>query len=73
MITSPPVRSGASEALRHSSHPALRQLCVEEQDSVLVITGSVTSYFMKQMAQETLKPLQGQRTLLNKVEVVRSN
>jgi hypothetical protein len=73
MMTSPPVRPGPSEALRLSSHPSLRNLCVEEQESVLVITGSVGSYFLKQMAQETVKPLRGQRALLNKVEVVRSN
>jgi hypothetical protein len=70
MTPSLPVRSRAAQALFDSAHPALRRLKVEETDSSLVIKGSVTSYFLKQMAQELIKPVQGPRRLDNQVEVV---
>ncbi|QJW97429.1 hypothetical protein FTUN_5003 [Frigoriglobus tundricola] len=35
----------------------------------VVITGRVSSYYLKQMAQETVRPVLGARTLLNRVEV----
>jgi hypothetical protein len=64
--------SGATQALRQSPHPALRQLCVEETESSIVISGRVSSYYLKQLAQETLMPLRGERELLNRVTVVRT-
>jgi hypothetical protein len=70
MTTTLPVRSHALQALQRSGHPALRQLHVEETDTTLLIKGSVSSYFLKQMAQEALKPIQGARRLVNQVEVV---
>jgi hypothetical protein len=66
-----PVRSQAIQVLRHSAHPALRRLSVEETDTALVIKGSVSSYYLKQLAQETLKRVRGPRHLVNEVEVVR--
>jgi hypothetical protein len=65
-----PLRSPAHEALQHSSHPALRRLRVEESAETLVILGSVSSYYLKQLAQEVLRPHQGPRALVNRVEVV---
>jgi hypothetical protein len=70
MTTSLPVRSQAQQALRDSSHPALRSLSVEETERTLVITGSVSSYYLKQLAQETLKAVRGPRELVNHVKVV---
>lgn len=66
------VCSGAAGALGHSSIPALRKLCVEETDQVVVIAGQVSSYYLKQLAQETVMPLLGRRQLVNRVAVVRS-
>ena len=37
----------------------------------IVITGSVPSYYLKQLAQETILPVRDQRQLLNRVEVAR--
>ena len=59
------------QALRQSPIPALRKLCVEETDSEVVISGCVSSYYLKQLAQETVMPLIGQRGLHNRVKVVR--
>ena len=60
----------ATHALKRSSHPALRYLSVEETDDSLIISGRVTSYYLKQLAQETLMPVRGARRLVNRVNVV---
>jgi hypothetical protein len=60
------------QALQHSPIPALRRLNIEESEQEVVLTGSVSSYYLKQMAQETILPVIGPRTLRNRVTVVRS-
>lgn len=60
------------EALRRSKIPALRRLEAEESESAVVLTGSVPSYYLKQLAQEAVLPLCGERRLINRVEVVRA-
>ena len=63
--------SQATEALLHSPIPALRRLQVEESEQVLVLSGSVASYYLKQLAQETILPYLERRNLLNQITVVR--
>jgi len=58
-------------ALHQSPIPALRNLSVEETDSAVVLCGAVSSYYLKQLAQETVMPVLGKRELLNRVAVVR--
>jgi hypothetical protein len=58
-------------ALRQSPIPALRKLTVEETAAAVVITGSVSTYYHKQLAQETLMPHLNGRALQNDVLVVR--
>ncbi len=60
----------AAHALKRSLHPALRYLSVEETNDSLIISGRVTSYYLKQLAQETLMPVRGERRLVNRVSVV---
>jgi len=60
------------QILRDNPIPALRQLRVEEDDQVIVISGSVSSYYLKQMAQEAIMPFRGSRNLHNRVNVVRN-
>ena len=67
--TLPPSR--AHLALRHSPIPALRNLSLDESDEAVVITGSVASYYQKQLAQESIMPYLGGRILYNRVAVVR--
>ena len=67
-----PVQSQLAAALRHSPIPALRKLSVEETETSVVILGSVPSYYLKQLAQETVKPHLEGRALLNRVMVIRS-
>lgn len=57
-------------ALRRSPIPALRKLSLEESDSLVTLEGSVTSYYLKQLAQETILPLLAGRKLRNSVQVV---
>jgi hypothetical protein len=59
----------AAEALTSSPLGQLRRLIVIANDDQVIISGQVSSYYLKQMAQETVRPLLGDRTLLNNVEV----
>jgi hypothetical protein len=72
MSVTPSVQSTAAQALLHSPIPALRKLHVEEKDGEVVLTGSVSSYYLKQLAQETVMPVLDNRELVNQVVVVRS-
>jgi hypothetical protein len=58
-----------AEVLTTSPLPQLRRLIVTVNDIEIVITGKVSSYYMKQLAQEALRPTVGDRRLHNRVEV----
>jgi osmotically-inducible protein OsmY len=60
------------EILTASPLPQLRRLIVTVNDGEVVITGRVTSYYMKQLAQETVRPIVGERRLRNRVEVAKA-
>lgn len=62
----------ADQVLRQSPIPALRKLSVAETDHDVILSGSVPSYYLKQLAQETIMPVLGCRELYNRVLVVRS-
>lgn len=67
------VNEPLAQLLRHSSIPALRNLCVDETETAVVISGCVSSYYLKQLAQETILPILGPRELVNHVTVVRQS
>lgn len=48
------IRSRAQTALSDSSIYALRVLRIDRHDQALVISGCVTSFYHKQLAQETV-------------------
>ena len=56
--------------LRDNPVNDLRRLEVIEDGSEIVITGIVPSYYLKQMAQETVRPALAGRKLRNKVIVL---
>ncbi len=62
--------SSAADALCQSPQPLLRRLRVKESETEIVITGTLPTYFLKQLAQETVRPVLGERRLLNLVVVV---
>lgn len=70
MSTSTLEQSQLTLALRSSPIPALRKLTVAESETTVTIQGQVTSYYLKQLAQETILPLLDGRQLLNRVQVV---
>ena len=59
------------EVLHQSPILALRALSLEETDKAVIISGHVSSYYLKQMAQETLRPVLAGRQLVNQVRVDR--
>ena len=69
MNACPVLSTEPAEVLTASPLPQLRRLVVTTTDHEVVITGRVTSYYMKQLAQEALRPAVGSRRLLNQVEV----
>ena len=44
---------------------------VEASDEVVTLSGRVSSFYLKQMAQESVKPAVAGRRLVNRVEVCR--
>jgi hypothetical protein len=60
----------AAHVLERSPLAALRKLQVQENDANVLILGRVTSYYLKQLAQETVMPVLGGRALVNRVTVV---
>lgn len=58
------------ETLSASPLPELRRLVVTATDDEVVITGRVSSYYLKQLAQESVRVAVGARRLLNRVAVV---
>jgi hypothetical protein len=71
MTTTTMTGSQATEALLHSPIPALRKLQVEVSDGGVVLSGSVSSYYLKQLAQETVLPFLERRDLVNRITVTR--
>jgi len=51
--------------------PELRRLAVETSEEVVILSGRVSSFYLKQMAQESVKPAVAGRKLVNRVEVCR--
>lgn len=69
MADSSASRLRAEQALHQSSVPALRQLRVSESDGEIILTGRVTSYYLKQLAQAIVLPLIAECRLSNRITV----
>jgi hypothetical protein len=67
-LREPPAR--AESLLRDNPVNDLRRLDVAESDGEIVISGIVSSYYLKQMAQEAVRPVLGGRRLRNNVIVL---
>lgn len=59
----------AQHALASSGVFALRELTVEPHDEGLLITGAVSSFYLKQLAQEVVLAAAGAVDLVNSVRV----
>lgn len=69
MATATLVARSAAQALKDSPLPLLRTLSVTESEQEITISGSVCSYYYKQLAQEAVMPVLGRRRLRNQVVV----
>jgi osmotically-inducible protein OsmY len=61
----------AEERLQASSYHLLQRVRCFSEGGTLILTGSLPSYFLKQMAQETVAPLPGVDQVVNQIQVVR--
>lgn len=68
----PAFAASAAQVLRDSPLPQLRTIDVAESENEVVLRGRVNSYFQKQLAQESVLPLLGERRLRNLVTVART-
>ncbi len=60
---------GIAELLNQSAQPLLRRLTVEETEEEVVLSGTLPTYFLKQLAQETVRPNLAGRRLFNRIVV----
>ena len=60
----------AEARLSASSHPALRNVFCKYDDGVLVLRGRLNSFFHTQLAQETVRTINGVERVVNKIEVL---
>lgn len=63
------IASNVHQALSASPHFPGRHLEVEDSEGRVVLKGRVGSYFHKQMAQETVRRLDGVHEVENQLEV----
>ncbi|HMP16734.1 MAG TPA: BON domain-containing protein [Gemmatales bacterium] len=60
------------KALNFTGVPALQHITVTEHHDSVILTGKVSSYYLKQLAQEAVIPHLGQRSLVNRISVIHS-
>jgi hypothetical protein len=63
------VAQAASEILAHSSVRELRELRVDEHENTLELSGSVRSFYHKQLAQEKVRSVACGMQVVNRVDV----
>ncbi len=55
--------------LRQSGYPEMRAIQVRLRDGLLILRGNVSSYHMKQVAQEAIRPLAFGLRIKNEIHV----
>ena len=60
----------AEARLSASSHLALRKVFCKCDDGVLVLQGRLNSFFHTQLAQETVRRVEGVQRVVNQIEVL---
>lgn len=68
-VISQPLATQVFDAVVHSPHLNHRQLHIKTEQGQVTIEGTVKSFFEKQMAQETLKKVEGVESIKNQIEV----
>ena len=63
--------NAALQALESSPHPELHTITASESDSEIILEGCVSSFYLKQQAQEAIRAVIGCRRLVNRITVSR--
>ena len=59
-----------SNALARNPYFANRNVRIELQEDEIVLKGSVTTYYLKQLAQESVRSLTSAEKIRNEIEVI---
>jgi osmotically-inducible protein OsmY len=59
----------AERRLHSHSHQALKSVSCNYQDGALVLQGTVATYYLKQLAQETIVRMEGVERIENQIRV----
>jgi osmotically-inducible protein OsmY len=65
-----PLLHRVDTALRENPHLQGRHVLLEDNEGTVTLRGTVESYYQKQMAQESLRAIDGVERILNQLEVV---
>ena len=65
-----PLATQAERCLRGSPYLALRNVACDGREGVLVLSGCLPSYYLKQLAQATVTHLEGVKQVVNHIEVM---
>ena len=57
------------ECLLEQAHRKMRSLTIDYRDGVVTLRGEVTTYYFKQVAQESIRRIAGIATIVNLVDV----
>lgn len=56
-------------AIKQNPHLSRHQVFCQEEQGIVILHGRVSTFFQKQMAQESLKKLEGVEKVINQLEV----
>lgn len=63
------LQNAIAHSLEHCGRPGLRRVSVEVNNQCIILSGTVPSYYMKQIAQETARQACPSRKLYNDLDV----
>ena len=63
------IAAAATESLQNSPYHAVRTVLCEWENGILFLRGKLSSFYHKQVAQETVARLKGLTPLVNEIEV----
>ncbi|SMP61605.1 BON domain-containing protein [Neorhodopirellula lusitana] len=65
-----PIQTRVQEVLDAASYTELQQISCERRRGIVFLSGDVSSEFMKQLAQESIRDVEGVSHLVNAIQVV---
>jgi hypothetical protein len=63
------IAEAATESLQNSPYPAVRSILCEWDQGILFLRGKLSSFYHKQVAQETVSRIKGETPLVNEIQV----